>query len=117
MIKESVNAAIAAERARHENARNDARGSRPAKGQGATPVFCECTFAGFMKCNPIAFYGTEGAVELQRWFEKTESVFGISEQARGQVTAPDVRECTFVRFMKCNPDNFHGTEGAIELRR
>ncbi|GJV59722.1 hypothetical protein Tco_1465822 [Tanacetum coccineum] len=49
MIKESVYAAIAAERARHAN------------------------------CNPTAFHDTEGAVELLRWFEKTESVFGISE--------------------------------------
>ncbi|GKC40340.1 hypothetical protein Tco_1052724 [Tanacetum coccineum] len=51
MIKESVNAAIAAE---------------------------------FMKCNPTTFHGTEGAVELQRWFEKNESVFGISECAEGK---------------------------------
>ncbi|GJW07280.1 hypothetical protein Tco_1569703 [Tanacetum coccineum] len=80
----SVDAAIAAERARHANAGNDARGSRPVRGQDATPTICECTFAGFMKCNPIAFHGTEGAVELQRWFEKTESVFGISECAEGK---------------------------------
>ncbi|GKD57131.1 reverse transcriptase domain-containing protein [Tanacetum coccineum] len=44
MIKESVDAAIAAER-----------------------------------CNPTVFCGTEGAVELRRWFKKTESIFGISE--------------------------------------
>ncbi|GKD96426.1 putative reverse transcriptase domain-containing protein, partial [Tanacetum coccineum] len=34
-----------------------------------------------MKCNPIAFHSTEGAVELRRWFEKTESVFEISKCA------------------------------------
>ncbi|GKC45894.1 hypothetical protein Tco_1063616 [Tanacetum coccineum] len=56
MIKESVDAAIAAERARHANAGNDARGSGPVRGQDAAPVVCECTFAGFMKCNPIAFH-------------------------------------------------------------
>ncbi|GKD76582.1 reverse transcriptase domain-containing protein [Tanacetum coccineum] len=60
MIKESVNAAIAAERARHANAGNDARGSRPVRGQNAAHVVRECTFAGFMKCNPIAFHGTKG---------------------------------------------------------
>ncbi|GJT72892.1 putative reverse transcriptase domain-containing protein [Tanacetum coccineum] len=37
-----------------------------------------------MKCNPTDFHGTEGAVELQRWFEKTKSVFGISECAEGK---------------------------------
>ncbi|GJX11222.1 hypothetical protein Tco_0201081 [Tanacetum coccineum] len=62
MIKESVDAAIAAERARHANAGNDARGSGLVRGQDATPVVRECTFAGFMKCNPTIFRGTEGAV-------------------------------------------------------
>ncbi|GJT65607.1 putative reverse transcriptase domain-containing protein [Tanacetum coccineum] len=57
MIKESVDAAIAAERARHANAGNDARGSRLARGQDAAPAVHECTFAGFMKCNPTAFHG------------------------------------------------------------
>nr|GFA21519.1 hypothetical protein [Tanacetum cinerariifolium] len=80
MIKESVDAPIAAERARHTNARNDARGSGPVKGQDVAPAVRECTFAGFIKCNPTACHGTEGAVELRRWFEKTESVFGISER-------------------------------------
>nr|GFC63049.1 putative reverse transcriptase domain-containing protein [Tanacetum cinerariifolium] len=40
--------------------------------------------AEFMKCNPTAFHGTEGAVELMRWFNKTERVFGISECAEGK---------------------------------
>ncbi|GJV88253.1 putative reverse transcriptase domain-containing protein [Tanacetum coccineum] len=55
MIKESVNAAIAAERARHVNGGNDARGSGPVRGQDTVPVVHECTFAGFMKCNPTIF--------------------------------------------------------------
>ncbi|GJY96772.1 hypothetical protein Tco_0513682 [Tanacetum coccineum] len=38
MIKESVVAAISVERARHANARNDARGFGPVRGQDATPV-------------------------------------------------------------------------------
>ncbi|GJY34406.1 putative reverse transcriptase domain-containing protein [Tanacetum coccineum] len=84
MIKESVDAAIAAERARNANAGNDARGSGLVRGQDAAPAVRECTFAGFMKCNPNNFYGTEGAVELQRWFKKTKSVFGISECAEGK---------------------------------
>ncbi|GJS10674.1 hypothetical protein Tco_0610371 [Tanacetum coccineum] len=81
MIKESVDAAITAERARHVNARNDARGSGPVRGQDATPVVREYTFAGFMKCNPTVFRGVEGVVELRIWFKKTESVLEISECA------------------------------------
>ncbi|GJT70319.1 putative reverse transcriptase domain-containing protein [Tanacetum coccineum] len=84
MIKESVNVAIAAKRARHVNARNDARGSGPVRGQDVLPAVRECTFVGLMKCNHTVFHGTEGAVELQRWFEKTKSVFGISECAKGK---------------------------------
>ncbi|GJS40375.1 hypothetical protein Tco_0565418 [Tanacetum coccineum] len=76
-----VDAAIAAERARHANAGNNASGSGQARGQVTTPVVQECTFAGFMKCNPDNFRGTEGVVELRRWFEKTEMNFGISECA------------------------------------
>ncbi|GKA06723.1 hypothetical protein Tco_0685947 [Tanacetum coccineum] len=84
MIKESVDAAIAAERARQANVRNDASGSGPVRGQDTAPAVRECTFAGFMKCNPTIFRGVEGAVELRRWFEKTESVFEISECAEGK---------------------------------
>ncbi|GJY66852.1 putative reverse transcriptase domain-containing protein [Tanacetum coccineum] len=84
MIKDSVDAAITVERARHVNARNDARRSGPVRGQDAVPAVHEYTFVGFIKCNPTTFHSTEGAVELRRWFEKTKSVFGISEYAEGK---------------------------------
>ncbi|GKE92429.1 hypothetical protein Tco_1573524, partial [Tanacetum coccineum] len=54
------------------------------RGQDVAPAIRECTFPGFIKCNPTVFCGVKGAVELQRWFEKTESVFGISECAEGK---------------------------------
>nr|GEV56680.1 putative reverse transcriptase domain-containing protein [Tanacetum cinerariifolium] len=79
MIKESVDAAIAVERARQVNVRNDASGSGPVRGRDTTPVGHECTFVGFMKCNLAVFHGIKGAVKLQRWFKKTKSVFEISE--------------------------------------
>ncbi|GJZ22275.1 putative reverse transcriptase domain-containing protein [Tanacetum coccineum] len=84
MIKESVDAAIAVERERQAKVRNDASGSGPVRGQNTAPTVRECTFAGFIKCNPTVFRGIEGAIELHRWFEKTESVFGISECAEGK---------------------------------
>nr|GEX54407.1 putative reverse transcriptase domain-containing protein [Tanacetum cinerariifolium] len=37
--------------------------------------------------------------------------------ARGPVTAPIARECSFSGFMKCGPTQFHRTEGAVELVR
>ncbi|GJX88193.1 putative reverse transcriptase domain-containing protein [Tanacetum coccineum] len=85
MIKESVDAAIAVERARQANVKNDASGSGPVRGQDTAPAVCECTFAGFMKCNPAVFRGVEGAVKLRRWFKKSESVFEISECAEEEV--------------------------------
>ncbi|GKC38999.1 hypothetical protein Tco_1051383, partial [Tanacetum coccineum] len=60
------------------------RGSGTARGQDAAPAARECTFAGFKRCNPTTFRSTEGAVKLLRWFEKTESVFGISNCAEGK---------------------------------
>nr|GEU50974.1 putative reverse transcriptase domain-containing protein [Tanacetum cinerariifolium] len=80
-LLESVDATITAEHARHANAEDAARGSGPVRVQDAAPIVRECTFAGFMNCNPTVFRGVKGAIELRKWFEKTESVFGISECA------------------------------------
>nr|GEX22446.1 putative reverse transcriptase domain-containing protein [Tanacetum cinerariifolium] len=82
---ESVDAAIAAEQARHANPRNYAKGSGPIRGQDSARAVRECTFARFIKCNPTIFRGTEGAVKLRRWFEKTKSVYGISKCAEGKL--------------------------------
>ncbi|GKB80373.1 putative reverse transcriptase domain-containing protein [Tanacetum coccineum] len=83
MITQRVNEALTADRARRENVGNNA-GRAGRSGQGGTPAARECTFARFMKCNPTVFHGTEGVVELRRWFEKTEMVFGISECVEGK---------------------------------
>ncbi|GKF31483.1 hypothetical protein Tco_0101281, partial [Tanacetum coccineum] len=38
----------------------------------------KCSYKEFMSCQPINFKGSEGAVGLIRWFERTESVFSCS---------------------------------------
>ncbi|GKB87587.1 putative reverse transcriptase domain-containing protein, partial [Tanacetum coccineum] len=81
-----VDAVIAAEWARQANVRNHASGSGPVRGRDTAPAVRECTFAGFIKCNPAAFRRVEGVVELRRWFKKTKSVFEISECAEGKKT-------------------------------
>ncbi|GJR25934.1 hypothetical protein Tco_1102166 [Tanacetum coccineum] len=83
-LENGVNPVLDSHGGEHANAGNEARGSGPGRGQDAAHGVRECTFAEFIKCNPTAFHGTEGAVELQRWFEKTESVFGINECAEGK---------------------------------
>ncbi|GJT65062.1 putative reverse transcriptase domain-containing protein [Tanacetum coccineum] len=79
-----VNAVVEAERARQVNAKGQGNNANEAGGQGGAPAVRECTFFGFMKCNPTIFHGHEGAVELSRWFEKTKMVFGISECAEAR---------------------------------
>ncbi|GJU15897.1 hypothetical protein Tco_1143863 [Tanacetum coccineum] len=48
MIKESVDAVIATERARQANVRNNASRSGPVMGRDTAPAVRKCTFAGFM---------------------------------------------------------------------
>nr|GEV67845.1 putative reverse transcriptase domain-containing protein [Tanacetum cinerariifolium] len=50
------------------------------RGAGPTvPELTGCTYAIFIKCDPLPFNGTEGAAGLCQWFKKLESVFQISE--------------------------------------
>nr|GEY41549.1 hypothetical protein [Tanacetum cinerariifolium] len=52
--------------------------------RGAGPIVHEltgCTYATFIKCDPLPFNGTEGAVGLCQWFEKLES--GVLNQMKG----------------------------------
>nr|GEV62335.1 putative reverse transcriptase domain-containing protein [Tanacetum cinerariifolium] len=39
----------------------------------------ECTYKDYMNCEPLKFKGTEGVIGLTQWFERTESVFSISD--------------------------------------
>nr|GEU47083.1 hypothetical protein [Tanacetum cinerariifolium] len=60
------------------------RAGGPAGRPTATPMARECSFTGFMKCGPMQFHMTEGAVGLVRWFKKMENTFEISESAEGK---------------------------------
>ncbi|GKD04039.1 hypothetical protein Tco_1179013, partial [Tanacetum coccineum] len=88
-IKKLVSDRVAAALAQHHATRGNTNGpGGPGDnirgnvgGQGGAPPARECIYSSFMKCNPTSFHGNEGAVELWRWFEKTESVFSISECA------------------------------------
>nr|GEW64631.1 hypothetical protein [Tanacetum cinerariifolium] len=58
MITQKVNEALTADSARRENVRNN-DGRAGGSSQGGTPATLECTFAGFMKCDPTAFHAEE----------------------------------------------------------
>nr|GEV75520.1 hypothetical protein [Tanacetum cinerariifolium] len=79
--EDPVNVALTMDRAVRNTigrSRGNVGGNR---GQGVAPPVRECSFTGYMKCNPTSFYGNKGDVELCRWFEKTESMFSISKCA------------------------------------
>nr|GEW87830.1 hypothetical protein [Tanacetum cinerariifolium] len=84
LVEKLGNATKKAECKKLKKELEEAEGLDQLWGQDTAPVVRECTFARFMKCNPTVFHDTEGAVELRRWFEKTKSVFGISECAKGK---------------------------------
>ncbi|GJZ74110.1 hypothetical protein Tco_0638256, partial [Tanacetum coccineum] len=71
LVADSVSAALEAQAANMENTGNT---TRPRE----APIARQCSYKKFMSCQPISFKGTEGAVGLIRWFERTESVFSRS---------------------------------------
>ncbi|GJR42418.1 reverse transcriptase domain-containing protein [Tanacetum coccineum] len=72
LVADSVSAALEAQAA--ANIGNTTRNTRPRE----TLVARKCSYKEFMSCQPFNFKGTEGAVGLIRWFERTESVFSRS---------------------------------------
>ncbi|GJR97571.1 reverse transcriptase domain-containing protein [Tanacetum coccineum] len=71
LVADSVSAALEAQATNMENTDNTTR-------QREAPVARKCSYKELMSCQPINFKGTEGAVGLIRWFERTELVFSRS---------------------------------------
>ncbi|GJW56766.1 putative reverse transcriptase domain-containing protein [Tanacetum coccineum] len=74
LVADSVSAALEAQATTMANTDNTNRNTR----QSGTPIARKCSYKEFMSCQPFNFKGTEGAVGLIRWFERTESVFLLS---------------------------------------
>ncbi|GJW45079.1 putative reverse transcriptase domain-containing protein [Tanacetum coccineum] len=68
LVADSVTAALEAQAANMTNTDNT---TRPREAHVAR----QCSYKEFMSCQPINFKGTEGAIGLICWFERTESVF------------------------------------------
>ncbi|GJX45591.1 putative reverse transcriptase domain-containing protein [Tanacetum coccineum] len=71
LVADSVSAALEAQAANIANTDNT---TRPREALVAR----QCSYKEFISCQPINFKGSEGAVRLIRWFERTESVFSRS---------------------------------------
>ncbi|GJT78753.1 hypothetical protein Tco_1045478 [Tanacetum coccineum] len=71
LVADSVTTALEAQAANMANTDNT---TRPREAHVAR----QCSYKEFMSCQPINFKGTEGAIGLIRWFERTESMFSHS---------------------------------------
>ncbi|GJW08690.1 reverse transcriptase domain-containing protein [Tanacetum coccineum] len=71
LVADSVTSALEAQAATMASASNPNRNTGPT----GTPAVKTGNYKEFISCQPFYFNGTEGAVGLIRWFERTESVF------------------------------------------
>ncbi|GJS18829.1 hypothetical protein Tco_0413301 [Tanacetum coccineum] len=77
LINDGISLALKAQAASMASASNPNRNTRPT----GTPVVKTGNYKEFVSCQPFYFNGTEGAVDLIRWFERTELVFSHSNYA------------------------------------
>ncbi|GJZ54386.1 reverse transcriptase domain-containing protein [Tanacetum coccineum] len=77
LVADSVTTALEAQAATMASASNPNRNTGPT----GTPAVKTGNYKEFISCQPFYFNGTEGAVGLIRWFERTESVFSRSRCA------------------------------------
>nr|GEU66594.1 hypothetical protein [Tanacetum cinerariifolium] len=77
LVTDNVVAALEAQAATMANTDNPNRNTRPRD----TPIEKRGNYKEFISCQPFYFNGTEGAVNLIRWFERTELVFSSSNCA------------------------------------
>ncbi|GKA28121.1 reverse transcriptase domain-containing protein [Tanacetum coccineum] len=77
LINDGISSALKAQAA------SMASDSNPNRNTGPTGTLVAKTgnYKEFISCQPFYFNGTEGAVNLIRWFERTESVFSCSNCA------------------------------------
>ncbi|GJW96538.1 reverse transcriptase domain-containing protein [Tanacetum coccineum] len=71
LVADSVSATLEAQAANMANTDNT---TRPRE----APIARQYSYKVFMSCQPINFKGTEGAIGLIRWFERTKLVFSRS---------------------------------------
>nr|GEU32839.1 putative reverse transcriptase domain-containing protein [Tanacetum cinerariifolium] len=78
LVADSVTVALEAQAAMMANANNPNRNTSPTR----ILVVKMGNYKEFIRCQPFYFNGTEGAVGLIRWFERTELVFSRSKCAK-----------------------------------
>ncbi|GKD03288.1 reverse transcriptase domain-containing protein [Tanacetum coccineum] len=77
LINDGISSALKTQAASMASTSNPKKNTRPI----GNPVAKTGNYKEFVSCQPFYFNGTEGAVSLIRWFERTESVFSHSHCA------------------------------------
>ncbi|GJU13914.1 hypothetical protein Tco_1136310 [Tanacetum coccineum] len=77
LVADSVSAALESQAATMASTSNPNRNTGPT----GTPVTKTRNYKEFINCQPFYFNSMEGAVDLIRWFERTELVFSCSKCA------------------------------------
>ncbi|GJW30916.1 putative reverse transcriptase domain-containing protein [Tanacetum coccineum] len=96
LVADSVTIALEAQTTNKANTDNT---TRPRE----APVARQCSYKEFMSCQPMNFKGTEGAIGLIRWFERTELVFSRSnctEDYKVKFVTEEAYKITWVEFKK-----------------
>ncbi|GKB29997.1 hypothetical protein Tco_0869398, partial [Tanacetum coccineum] len=88
LVVDSVTAALEAQAATMASTCNPNRNTGPTR----TPVAKTGNYKEFISCQPFYFNGTEGAVGLIRWFERTESVFSCSKSILCPNMVPNIKK-------------------------
>ncbi|GJS45396.1 hypothetical protein Tco_0595517 [Tanacetum coccineum] len=102
LINDGISSALKAQAAAMATSDNSNRNTEPRE----IPVAKRGNYKEFINCQPFYFNGTEGAVDLIRWFERTESVFSRSKCAEeDRVTFATVLPRTEIKKME---DEFYG---------
>nr|GEV50315.1 reverse transcriptase domain-containing protein [Tanacetum cinerariifolium] len=114
LVQDGIAAAI---RYKHERVRREAtRAEGPARDPLTGPIARECSFTSFMKCGPMQFHGTKGAVGLVRWFEKMENTFEISKCIEVATLGRDVANArSWAEVKQMMTDEFCPTEEVQRL--
>ncbi|GJV59667.1 reverse transcriptase domain-containing protein [Tanacetum coccineum] len=87
LVADSVTTALEAQATTMASTSNPNRNTGPT----GTPVAKTGNYKEFISCQPFNFNGTEGAVSLIRWFERTESVFSHSKYQANQITWTELK--------------------------
>ncbi|GJQ93727.1 hypothetical protein Tco_0004866 [Tanacetum coccineum] len=77
LINDGISSALKAQATAMPTSDNSNRNNKPRE----IPVAKRGNYKEFINCQPFYFNGTEGAVDLIRWFKRTESVFSRSKCA------------------------------------